>query len=80
MPRVASPSTEWMPRSQPVKSLAKLNGQQICKFVQLILGVLGQLGSLGQILTDKSVGVLVGSTLPRAVRVSKVNSYPPSSE
>lgn len=58
--------SEYLDRTQPVKSLAWSDVQQICKLVQLLLGVLGQVGSLGQKLADKAVGVLIGSTLPWA--------------
>lgn len=68
--------SEYLNRTQPVKSRARSDVQQIRKFVQFLLGLLGQVGSLGQKLADKAVGVLVGSTLPWVVRVSKVNSNP----
>lgn len=66
--------SEYLDRTQPVKSLAWSDVQQIRKLVQLLLSVLGQVGSLRQKLANEAVGVLVGPALPRAVWVSKVNS------
>ena len=72
--------SEYLNRTLPVKSRAWSDVQQIRKLVQFLLGLLGQVGSLGQKMADKAVGVLVGvlvgSTLPWVVRVSKVNSNP----
>lgn len=66
--------SEYLDRTKPAKSLAWSDVQQIRKLVQLLLGVLGQVSSLGQKLADTAVGVLVGAALPGAVRISKVNS------
>ena len=35
------------------------------------MGVPGEVGALGEILAEQSVGVLVGSALPGAVRVAE---------
>lgn len=68
--------SEYFDRTQPVKSLAWSDVQQVRKLIQLLLAVLGQVGALWQKLADKVVGVLVGPALPGTVRVSKVNSNP----
>ena len=33
----------------------------------------GQIGALGQVLAEQSVGVLIDTALPRAVRIGEVN-------
>src|SRR5271168_5019126 len=43
--------------------------------VQLGLRVAGKIGSLRQVLTQQTVGVFVGSSLPGAVRVTEVNFH-----
>ena len=43
--------------------------------VELRLGVAGQIGSLGQVLSQQSIGVFVRSSLPGAVRITEVNFY-----
>ena len=40
--------------------------------IELRLAVAREVGALGQVLTHQSIGVLVGPTLPRAVRVTEV--------
>jgi hypothetical protein len=39
--------------------------------VQLPLDVAGQVRTLGQVLAQRAIGILVGPTLPGAVRISK---------
>jgi len=39
--------------------------------VQLALGVAGQVGPFGQVLTQQAIGILVGPTLPGAVWIGK---------
>jgi len=39
--------------------------------VQLALRVPRQVGALGQVLAQQPIGVFVGATLPRAVRIGK---------
>jgi hypothetical protein len=41
--------------------------------VQLRLRVYRQVRSLGELLSQQSIGVLVGSTLPRALRIAEVD-------
>jgi hypothetical protein len=41
--------------------------------VELLLAVAREIGALGQVLAHQPVGVLVGATLPRAVRVTEVH-------
>src|ERR1035437_2670557 len=42
-------------------------------FVQMGLRVHRQVGSLGKILSQQTVGVLIGSALPRALRITEVD-------
>jgi hypothetical protein len=39
----------------------------------LFLGVAGQVGAFGQILSDQAVGVLVGASLPGTMRITEVH-------
>jgi hypothetical protein len=39
----------------------------------LFLGVAGQVGAFGQRLSDQAVGVLVGASLPRTMRITEVH-------
>ncbi len=37
------------------------------------LRVYGQVGSLGEVLSEQAIGVLIGTTLPRALRITEVD-------
>lgn len=39
--------------------------------IELFLAVSGEIGALGQVLPDQSVGILVGAALPRATTEKK---------
>ena len=41
--------------------------------IDLLLAVARQIGALGQVLADQSVGVFIGAALPWAVRVAEVH-------
>ena len=41
--------------------------------IELLLAVARQIGALGQVLADQAVGVFIGATLPRALRVAEVH-------
>ena len=41
--------------------------------VQISLRVYRQVGSLGEVLSEQAIGVLIGSPLPRALRITEVN-------
>ena len=41
--------------------------------IEIVLGVLAEIGALGQVLADEAVGVLVGATLPGIVRIGEVD-------
>lgn len=43
--------------------------------VEVFLGVSGQVGSLGEVLAQQAVGVLVGAALPGAVGVAEVHLH-----
>ncbi len=42
-------------------------------FVQMSLRVYRQVGSLGEVLSEQAIGVLVGATLQRTSRIAEVN-------
>src|SRR3974377_1248376 len=44
-----------------------------CHFVQMGLGVHRQVRSLRKVLSQQTIGVLIGTTLPRALRIAEVN-------
>jgi hypothetical protein len=52
---------------------ARSVGQAVGYGVEFGLGVCRQIGALGQVLPQQSVGVLAGSTLPRAMGVAEVD-------
>src|ERR1022692_4308634 len=69
-------------RNTGVKSLCwgfKLQGlawslvELTCHFVQIGLRVHRQVGSLGKVLSQQTIGVLVGTALPRTLRIAEVN-------
>src|SRR5271154_5979021 len=62
--------TRWSLESQSF-SRALIETQR--DLVQLGLRVAGKIGSLRQVLTQQTVGVFVGSSLPGAVRVAEVD-------
>ena len=41
--------------------------------VQMSLRVYRQVGSLGEVLSEQAIGVLVGAALPRTLRIAEVN-------
>ncbi|GEM_PF-2768325 len=45
--------------------------QSLGDSVQLALGITGQICTLGQILAQQAIGVLVGAALPRRMRIGK---------
>src|SRR5450830_705383 len=69
-------------RNTGVKSLCwgfKLQGlawslvELTCHFVQIGLRVCRQVGSLRKVLSQQTIGVLVGTALPWALRITEVN-------
>src|ERR1022692_2597481 len=69
-------------RNTGVKSLCwgfKLQGlawslvELTCHFVQIGLRVCRQVGSLRKVLSQQTIGVLVGTALPRTLRIAEVN-------
>src|SRR5476651_1375738 len=44
-----------------------------CHFVQMSLRVYRQVGSVRKILSQQTIGVLIGTALPRTLRVAEVN-------
>ena len=60
----------WGCKSQ---SLARSFVELPSHFVELGLRVHGQVSSLRQVLPQQTVGVLIGTTLPRTLRIAEVN-------
>lgn len=58
-----------------IKALARPNIEFVRDCVQLLLAYTRQIRTLGQILTDQAIDVLVATPLPGDVRVAEVNSY-----
>jgi hypothetical protein len=42
--------------------------------IQFVLGIAGQIGPLGNVLAQQTIGILIGLTLPRTMRVGKEHS------
>ena len=84
--RVVPPRSGIGVPSQPVDATHALNlsaGKLQCltwpfvqlpgHFVQIGLRVCRQVGSLGEVLSEQAIGVLVGTALPRTAWVAEVN-------
>ena len=54
-----------------VEALSWARIQPMCDGVQLALRIARQVRSLGQILAQQPIGILVGPALPGAVRIGK---------
>lgn len=63
--------SSWTP---PIKPLMRTDVQFIRDGVELLLTVARQVCAFGQVLADQAIDVLVAATLPRAMRVTEVNS------
>src|SRR5665647_855730 len=62
-------------RSLVLKGLARSGVQPGGDDVEVDLVVDGQAGALGKVLTQETVGVLVGAALPRRSRVAEVDGH-----
>lgn len=62
-------------RTLYIEALMWTHVQSQCDGTQLFLAVYRQVHSLGQVLSDKAVDVIVATTLPRAVRVKEVDRH-----
>ena len=54
-----------------VETLSRARVQSVGDGVQLALGITGQVRTLGQVLAQQAIGVFVGATLPRRMRIGK---------
>ena len=63
---------EDLDRLAPVQRFAGPAVQLCGDSIKFFLRVQGQIGSLGEVLAEKPVGVLVAATLPRGVGVTEV--------
>ena len=64
---------EYFVRRAIAQTLARSVVEQIHRIIDLILAHLEQVGLLGKELTQHAIVVLIESTLPRAIRMSKVH-------
>lgn len=64
---------EHLSRSSEPKALARAGIETPSNVIELALVMHAQVRSLGQVLPDQAIGVLVDSALPGAVRVRKVD-------
>lgn len=53
------------------ETFSRARVQSLGDGVQLALGISGQVRTLGQVLAQQAIGVLVGATLPRRMRIGK---------
>ncbi len=60
----------------PAQGLARPVVELPGEVIELALGVPAQVGALGQVLSNQTVGVLADAPLPRAVWVSEVDLQP----
>jgi hypothetical protein len=64
--------TSW---SFKVQSFARALIESQSYFIEVCLGVAGQVGFSGEVLSQQAVGVLVGTALPRALRIAEVDIH-----
>lgn len=62
-------------RTSEIEAFTRPNVQLIRNGVQLLQTVLRQVRTLGQVLANQTVDVLVTAALPRAVRIAKINRH-----
>jgi len=55
----------------PAEGLSGSAVERGCDGVEIIGAVLGEVGAFREVLSEKTIGVLVGSALPRAVVMSR---------
>jgi hypothetical protein len=60
----------------PAEGLAWPAVEGVRNGVEIVSGVSRQIGALREVLAKQSVGVLVGSSLPRALGVTEVDGQP----
>ena len=63
-------------RSTPVQRFPGPAVHQVCDPIKLLLAVDRQICTLGQELANQAVGVFVGASLPRAVRITEIHRNP----
>lgn len=59
----------------PVEGLPRPVVEFVGDGVEIVLAVCGQVGAFGEVLPEQPVGVLVGASLPGAVRVAEVDPH-----
>ena len=75
LPEIESVRGKQLSRALEAKGLAWPGVQPPGDFIQLLLREHGQVASLGQVLSQQPVGVLVDAALPGAVRVGKIDLH-----
>ena len=66
-------SIKFLCRGFEPQSLARPFVELSCHFIQMGLRVNRQVSSLGKVLSEQAIGVLVGAALPGALRIAKVH-------
>ncbi len=64
---------EFTSRGIKVQSFPRALIALPCHLVEVGLGVEGQVGFLGEVLSQQTVGVFVGAVLPGALRIAEVD-------
>ena len=72
---VQASSDQFVRRRLEAQSLPGSQVELQSDGIQLRLGVSGQIGSLGEVLSQQPVGVLVRATLPGTVRIAEVDLH-----
>lgn len=67
--------SEDLQRRVPVQRGARSRVEVVSNLVEVLLRVDGQIGALGQVLAQQAVGVFARAALPRAVRVTEVDTH-----
>src|SRR5258708_13973699 len=60
---------------EPAQGLTGSVVERVGRGVEVVLAVEGEVGALGEVLAEQSVGVLVGASLPGAVGVAEVDVH-----
>src|SRR5664280_836336 len=71
MHHFGQPLQWWHPSERLARPAVELTGN----LVEIPPGVDREVGALGEVLTQETVGVLVGAALPRAARIAEVDGH-----
>jgi hypothetical protein len=71
--KVEGPRHDQFGRALPSEALARPGVELPGDGIELFLAEPGQIGARGHVLGEQSIGVLVDTALPRAMRIGEVN-------